>query len=87
MHHDNERDKILMPNDLGLFDMLGNVCEWCQDPYQKDQPGRKRSPFDEMDKLMNIDKVSGRILRGGSFADVSELIRSANRNWYAALGT
>ena len=33
----------LIPNDLGLFDTLGNVAEWCQDPYQKYSFGKKGS--------------------------------------------
>ena len=30
----------LKPNDLGLFDVQGNVCTWCQERY-KEYPLRK----------------------------------------------
>ena len=28
---------LLLPNDLGFFDLLGNVKEWCQNSYRRDQ--------------------------------------------------
>ena len=55
----------LMPNDLGLFDTLGNVFEWCQD-----QPLLYRPDWDGLiiDNLNLSDPVNTvRVLRGGGF--------------------
>ncbi|MBT7256767.1 MAG: SUMF1/EgtB/PvdO family nonheme iron enzyme, partial [Planctomycetaceae bacterium] len=67
------------PNAFDLFDMHGNVFEWCHDYYGEDY--YKQSP--EHDPL-GPAWGSFRVLRGGSWLDITRTIRSARRNWGGA---
>jgi formylglycine-generating enzyme required for sulfatase activity len=65
----------LIPNDLGLFDMLGNVFEWAQDHTER--------PDQVIDDINTADKViaeDSRLQRGGSFFYPADLVRSAFRS-------
>ena len=64
------------PNGWGLYDMHGNVMEWCNDwyndfYYQQDLP--EEDPMGPNDGL-------GRVLRGGAWQFGAEATRSAYRN-------
>ena len=63
------------PNGFGLFDMLGNVWEWCFDWYGDDYYGA--SP------ILNPTGPSRgkrRVLRGGGYSRGGNYLRSAHRN-------
>jgi formylglycine-generating enzyme required for sulfatase activity/tRNA A-37 threonylcarbamoyl transferase component Bud32 len=67
----------LRPNDLGLFDTLGNVWEWVEDPrsdYYGDQLNDKENPLQ-----LRLKDQSLRFLRGGSFFVFAVNVRCANR--------
>jgi formylglycine-generating enzyme required for sulfatase activity/uncharacterized caspase-like protein len=68
------------PNAFGLYDMHGNVWEWCQDHWHDIYQG---VPNDGSAWLSNDQKLS-RLLRGGSWFDLPWLCRSAYRDHYDA---
>lgn len=70
------------PNPWGLFDMHGNVSEWCIDTYQKDYYGTLPRDKPSVNPFKpNTEIRYGYVVRGGSWADPPEMCRSAVRRF------
>ncbi len=59
--------KTKQPNELGIYDMSGNVCEWCQDKWCGNYNSPRNSGY--------------RVLRGGGWAYGARGVRVSDRNF------
>jgi formylglycine-generating enzyme required for sulfatase activity len=70
----------LKPNDLGLFDMHGNIWTWCQDRHQ--DYGSNSGVIwleDNEERDAVINEKEDRVFRGGAFLNLPGDVRCAHR--------
>jgi len=83
-HQANSRERAwpagsLLPNDLGLFDMLGNVYEWCQNGKGSDRPKEMGIYSDIISTDEAVSDKRPRMCRGGMYSTLAREVRSAHR--------
>ncbi len=71
----------LHPNELGLYDMSGNVREWCQDEWHGNYKGAPADGSAWEDKVNEKKENIIRVVRGGSWGFNPLSCRLAFRNW------
>lgn len=64
------------PNELGIYDMSGNVYEWCSDRYGSYSSNSQTNPT-------GLSSGSGRVGRGGSWNSNAGYCRSSGRGYNA----
>ncbi len=68
------------PNGFGLFDMHGNVWEWCEDSWEDNYKTPRTQPAP---KNANENKNENKLLRDGSWGNNAVSCRSSSRDCYS----
>ena len=73
-----QKSGLKLPNAWGLYDMLGNVCEWTLDHYEEKRFANQADSNNYIFIAANKARYP-KALRGGGFNDDASELRSANR--------
>ena len=68
------------PNELGIYDMAGNVYEWCQDRYGSYSSSPQTNPT-------GAASGSDRVIRGGDWGQLARFCRASDRSCHAPDGS
>jgi formylglycine-generating enzyme required for sulfatase activity len=70
------------PNDYGLYDMAGNVAEWCEDAFNESAYNFAHDlnmQYRYEAKKSDSEVMKRKVIRGGSWKDISYFIHNAAR--------
>jgi formylglycine-generating enzyme required for sulfatase activity len=72
------------PNDFGLYDMAGNVAEWCEDAYNESAykfAHDLNMQYRYYAKKSDAEVMKRKVIRGGSWKDISYFLHNAARSY------
>ena len=77
-HGETKPVGLKAPNELGLYDMSGNVWEWCEDDWHVDY---QKAPDNGSAWIDSPDRGSLRVNRGGGYFDDAQGCRVSSRDF------
>lgn len=71
------------PNELGIYDMSGNVAEWCNDSYDKDYYASSPSNNPQGPTPHRDPMFESKVIRGGAYYGFANYCRVSCRDHYS----
>ncbi len=69
--------KQFTPNDYGLYDMAGNVAEWCLDAYNASAIPK----IFDLNPVYHDEKEPRKVIKGGSWKDISHYLQTGIKSY------